>query len=75
MERGASGQGRLIEVSSSHSRQNFLHHISANIRQSEIATLEMVGQLRVIEAKQVKNGRVQIMHVDRVDRDVESKIV
>ena len=37
-----------------------------HIGQPEVAALEAVGQLRVIEAEQVQNRRVQVVDVDRV---------
>ena len=46
-----------------------------HIRQPEIAALEPVGQLRVIEAEQVQQRGVQIVDVDRVARDVEAEVV
>ena len=44
------------------------HDIPVHIRQPEIAALEAIGQLRVVEAEQVQNGGVQIVDVDFVLR-------
>ena len=46
-----------------------------NVGQSEIAALEFVGQLRVVQAHQVKDGRVQIVDLNRIFDDVVAEIV
>src|SRR5207247_808732 len=45
------------------SRQNFLHHTTINVRQPKVATGISIGELLVVEAEQVQNGRVQIVDV------------
>ncbi len=40
-----------------------------------MTTLELKGQLCVIDAQAIKNGRLQIMHVNRIFNDVVAVIV
>ena len=42
-----------------------------DVGKPEVAPLETEGQLRVIEAEQMQDGRVQIVHVNAVLDDVE----
>ena len=46
-----------------------------HIRQSEVATLKTIRQLRVIEAQQMQHRRVQIVNVNFVLRHVETEII
>src|SRR6266487_7201483 len=48
------------------SGNDFRHHMARHVRESEIATIVVVSELFVVEAKQVENRRVQIVHVDLV---------
>ena len=57
------------------SSQNFIHHLAFHIRQPEIAALETVGQLRVIEAETMENGGVQIVHVNLILGHVETEFI
>jgi hypothetical protein len=52
--------------------QQLLHDFAVDIGQSEIAALEAERQPRVIEAQQVQNRGVQIVHVHGFRGDVES---
>ena len=52
-----------------------LHHLAAHIRQAEIAALKAIGQLGVINAQAVQHRGVEVMHADRVLRDVVAEIV
>ena len=51
------------------------HHFAAHIRQPVVAAFKAVGELRVINAQAVQHRRVEVMHVDRVLRDVLAKVV
>jgi hypothetical protein len=42
-------------------REQFLYHLAVHVRQAEVAPLEAVGQLRVIDAEQVQDGGLQIV--------------
>ena len=46
-----------------------------NISQAKIATLESVGQARVVDAHLMQQCGVQVMNVNRVVHDVVTKIV
>src|SRR5262249_17979933 len=55
--------------------KNLPHYIPMYIRQPEIASLEAVRQARVLDAEAVEDGRVQVVDVHRVARDVVAVIV
>src|SRR5438445_1536926 len=46
-----------------------------HVRQPEVTTLKTIRELRVIEAEQMENGRVQVMHVDFVRGCVKTEII
>ena len=46
-----------------------------HVGETEVAALKPEGQLGVIEAEQMENGRVQVMHVDRIPDDVETEVI
>ena len=52
-------------------RQQLRHHVSMHVGQAEIAALEAVGQLGVVEAEQVQDRGVQVVGVDFVGRRVD----
>ena len=45
------------------------------IRQSEVPALVSVGQSFVVEAEQVEQGGIEVVYVDGVSADVESKVI
>ena len=49
-------------------RQDPLHHLAMHVGEAVVAALEAVGQLRVVEAEQVQDRRLQIVDVDSVLR-------
>jgi len=56
-------------------RENFLYHVAVDIGQAEITPGIAIGQSLVIESQQVKQGGVEIVHVDFVlDRFVPKLI-
>ena len=57
------------------SRKDFLDDISCYIGQAKIPALETIGQFGVVEAKEVKDGGMEIIHVHRVFDGVPAKIV
>ena len=57
------------------SREESLNDFTMHIGETEVAALESVGELRVIEAEQMKDCRVQVVNMDGVASDVESKII
>ena len=46
-----------------------------DVGEAEVASLKTVGQLRVIESKEVQHRGVQVVHVDGVFDDVVAEIV
>ena len=46
-----------------------------DVGQAEISALETIGQLGVVEAEQVQDRGVQVVHVNEVLYDVEAEIV
>ena len=52
-----------------------LHHRPHHVGQPEMPALELVGQPRVIDAQAVQDGRVQVVHVDRIAGDVVAVVV
>ena len=56
-------------------RDQLAPHIPGDIRQPEIPPLVAVRQLLVLHAQQVQHGRVQVVHMHLVLRDVEAEIV
>src|SRR5258706_451099 len=57
------------------SRQQWPDHASVDIREAELPALETVGQLLVIDAEQVQDGGLEVMHMHRVFYRVEGKLV
>ena len=49
-----------------HLRQDVLHNFPVDISQAEVAPGIAIGQSLVIESQQVKQGGVEIVHVDLV---------
>ena len=49
--------------------------LSLNIREAELPALILVGQPFVVEAETMQDGRLQIVNVNLVLRDVEAQIV
>ena len=48
--------------------QYFFDYFAMHVGQAEVAALEFVGQLQVVDAEQVQNRGLQIVYVDRVAR-------
>src|SRR6187431_208991 len=48
------------------SGEQFLHYFAADVRQPEVAALELVRQFLVIDAHQIQHRRVQVVHVHRI---------
>ena len=49
-----------------HLRQQLRHEFAMHVGQAEVAALETIGQLRVVEAEQVQDGGVEVADVDSV---------
>src|SRR5262249_45062713 len=52
-----------------------IYQFAVHIGQAEVAALETIGQLGVIEAQQVQERRVQVVNVDTVLDGVEAELV
>src|ERR1700704_5832237 len=49
-----------------HLNQNCFDYGSVDIRQPEMPSLELERQFGVVDTQAVQNGRMQVMHVDRI---------
>ena len=52
-----------------------MFHDSMDVGQPEVAALKLEGQLRVVDAQAVQDRGVQVVHVDRILRDVVAVVV
>ena len=55
--------------------KNSVHDISRHVRQAIVAARVAVGEAFMVEAHEVEDRRVKIMHVDRVAADVDAVVV
>src|SRR6185437_2335360 len=56
-------------------REELFDNVSGDVGQTEIAALEPVSELGVIEAEAIENRRVEVVDVDLVLDDVETEVV
>lgn len=56
-------------------RQELMRDFPSDIGQPEITSLEPEGQLGVVDAKQVEDGRLQVMNVNPVLGNVKSEFI
>ena len=66
------GLGFLIPVTLRH---NIVDHIAGDIGEAEIAAAVTVGELLVIDAHQIQNSRVDIVHLDGLFLGFEAKVI
>src|SRR5262245_21886124 len=57
------------------SSNKFVDYVSGDIGKSEITAAVMIREPGVVNAKQVQNGRVQVVNVDRLVGHLEAEIV
>src|SRR5262245_12325420 len=57
------------------SGEQFLHQRSVDVGEAEITTLKTVGQLGVIEAKQMQKRRMQVVDVNPILDHIETQII
>src|SRR5437763_690927 len=62
-------------ASTSWSGEEFLHDATGYVGEAEVAALEAIGQLGVVEAQEVEEGRVQVVDVDLVLDRLEAEVV
>ena len=55
--------------------QQFLHNLTAYIREAEVAALELVGQAGVVQTEQMQNRGFQVVDVDLVFHNVVAELV
>ena len=56
-------------------RQNLLHDFSVNVGEAEVPALKAVGELFVVEAKEMEEGGVEVVDVDFSIDYAEAKFV
>ena len=52
-----------------------MHNVSGDIGEAEIAPAVAVGEPGMVDAHQVKDGRVQVVNMDRLVHSFEAEIV
>src|SRR5689334_23179306 len=57
------------------SGEQLLHDVAVNVGEPELAPLELVGELGVVQSHQMKNGGVKIVDLHWIFNDVVTKIV
>lgn len=57
------------------SRKDALHELAVNVCQSEVASLELEREFFMVDAEAVKDGRVQVVYVDRIPHDVVTEFI
>ena len=57
------------------SGKNSPHQLSMHIGQPVLASLVLEGQLLVVDAQQMENRRIEVMHMDRVLCNVVAEII
>ena len=57
------------------SRQNLFDHFSMHVGQAVVASLKTVGELFMVETKEVKQSRVQVVNVDLAFDGAEAEFV
>jgi len=50
----------------SHSGQQICDDVSGHVRQADVEALELDGEPQVVDAQEMEDGRVQVVHVDDV---------
>src|SRR5215475_933027 len=53
----------------------FVHEFPVDIGEPEVAALEAIGQLLVVEAEEMEQGGVEVVHMDTVPGGVESEFI
>ena len=57
------------------SRQDLRDDVAFDVGQAEVAALELVGELFVVDPQQPQHRRVQVVHVDGILDDVVAELV
>src|SRR5688572_22906222 len=56
-------------------RENLLHDAAMDIGEAEVAAIVAIGEFFVIEAEQVQDGGVEVVHVDLFGDGVVAELV
>src|SRR5204863_2754789 len=56
-------------------RQQLPDYVAVDVSEPIIAAFEPIGQLLVVDAQQVEQGRVEVVHVDRVFHHVVAEVI
>src|SRR4051794_16047740 len=70
-----TGTGPFARRGRAGSREQLADHLALDIGQAEVAPLEAIGQLRVLQAEQVQDGRLEVVDVDPVLDGRETELV
>src|SRR5579871_5631727 len=54
---------------------DFIHHLPVNVGQPEVSSGITVRELLVIEPEKPQNGRVEVVHVDRIFCRLETRFI
>src|SRR5262249_34102651 len=65
----------LVKTDGKKSADNIVKNGARHVRQSEIAPAIPIGQLGVVDAEQVEDGGVQVVHVDRFVDRLEAEVI
>jgi hypothetical protein len=65
----------LVNTPNTALTQQLLHHVPMDVGEAKVAALETVGQAFVIKAKQVQEGRVQIVNIDWILLHIPAHLV
>ena len=63
----------MVQPANISSGKQGLENLAEDVRQAEIAPLEFVSQLGVVEPQRLQNCGVQVVHVYRVLGDIEAQ--
>src|ERR1700747_2159762 len=71
---GPFGEGSFTFRDSA-SSEHLFHHVTANISQAEIASLEFVRQAQMINAEAMQDGGLQVVDMDGIFENVIGVVV
>ena len=72
---GDFSSGLELELGKSVLSENVTDYFAVHVGQSKVATLIAVSQLLMIDSKQMKNGGLQVMDMDRILHDVHAVVI
>src|SRR5262245_37557814 len=68
-------QARIETCSAEPSRHHFIDDFAGYVGEAEVAALETISELEVVDAKQVQQRRLQVVNVDRIFDDPPANVV